>query len=148
MRFSYRLVLAYTVIYQLETGMVYTCIYGHDQRNNGFLLVYLLGLCFQVPVESCWYTLPTYSKTHSGAASAKRYILIELVCPAAAVIQQLSSQPAGPGRCSNGEQHLEPWQRLISKVGPSISVYYDLASMSSVRKRPSIPAYDITLDIE
>ena len=64
MRFSYRLVPAYTAIYQ--TGMVYTFIYCIKE-----MMVFLsLGLCF--PVESCLYTLPTYSTTHSGASSAKQ----------------------------------------------------------------------------
>ncbi len=62
MRFSYRLILVYTAIYQ--TGMVYTCIYGIKEM----MVFQSLGLCF--PVESCRYTLPTYSKTHPGASSA------------------------------------------------------------------------------
>jgi hypothetical protein len=33
-----------------------------------------------------------------------KYFLFELVCPSAAVIQQLSSEPASPGCCSSGEQ--------------------------------------------
>jgi hypothetical protein len=64
MRFLYRLVLAYTAIYQ--TGMVYTCIYCIKEM----MVFQSLGLCF--PVESCMYTLPTYSKTHPGASSAKQ----------------------------------------------------------------------------
>ncbi len=64
MRFSYWLVLVYTAIYQI--GMVYTCIYGIKEM----MVFQSLGLCF--PVELCRYTLPTYSTTHPGAASAKQ----------------------------------------------------------------------------
>jgi hypothetical protein len=53
----------YTIIYQ--TGMVYTCIYGIKEM----MAFQLFGCCF--PVESCRYTLPTYSTKNPGASSAK-----------------------------------------------------------------------------
>jgi hypothetical protein len=39
-----------------------------------------------------------------GGVTRIKYLLFELMCPAAAVIQQLSSQLAGPGCCSSEEQ--------------------------------------------
>jgi hypothetical protein len=40
--------------------------------------------------------------------------------------------------------HLEPWQRSISSVGPSISVYYDIEIETF---DTSIERYEMTFDI-
>jgi hypothetical protein len=48
-------------------------------------------------------------------------------------------ETASPGR----SQHLEPWQRSISSVGPSVSVYYDIEIETF-----DIERYEMTFDIE
>ena len=60
-----------TVIYCYIPNRHGIYLYILHQRNDGFFIVGAL-LSGRIIIQSCLYTLPTYSTTHPGASSAKR----------------------------------------------------------------------------